>query len=155
MAGRFVIPIHSECGDLVAYAGRALERSEAKYKFPALFRKSLTLFNLHRAIKHGTKVVVVEGFFDCFKIHQAGFPCVVALMGSSLSNAQKQLLEHNFQQVALMLDGDKAGRLASSVIGARLINKLYVKVIQLPSDNQPDQLSTDQIRCFLCETDIP
>jgi hypothetical protein len=25
--------------------------------------------------------VIVEGFFDCLKVHQAGIPCVVALIG--------------------------------------------------------------------------
>src|ERR1035441_7631183 len=45
MQGRIVIPIHSEEGILVAYAGRVLAQSEPKYKFPPLFQKSLVLFN--------------------------------------------------------------------------------------------------------------
>jgi DNA primase len=69
MAGRIVIPIHDEDGILVAYAGRAVDRMEPKYRFPPRFRKSLVLFNLHRAAKAGKSVVVVEGFFDCFKVH--------------------------------------------------------------------------------------
>jgi len=40
--------------------------AEPKYRFPARFRKSLALFNLHRAVVAGKSVVVVEGFFDCF-----------------------------------------------------------------------------------------
>jgi len=48
--GRVVIPIHNEQGELVAYAGRALNCESPRYKLPANFKKSLELFNLHRAI---------------------------------------------------------------------------------------------------------
>lgn len=47
MQGRIVVPIHNEDEVLVAYAGRLLVQSEPKYKFRALFQKSLVLFNLH------------------------------------------------------------------------------------------------------------
>jgi DNA primase len=58
----------------------------AVYRFPAGFRKSLLLFNLHRVLATGVStVVVVEGFFDALAVHQAGYPAVVGLMGSSLS----------------------------------------------------------------------
>jgi DNA primase len=39
MSGRVVIPIHNERGELVAYAGRAIDGSEPKYKLPAGFHK--------------------------------------------------------------------------------------------------------------------
>jgi DNA primase len=71
MQNRIVIPIHNSKGELVAYAGRAIDGSEPRYKFPQGFRKSLELFNLHR-VKSELEVVVVEGFFDCMKVHQAG-----------------------------------------------------------------------------------
>ena len=90
MEGRIIIPIHNEDGVLVAYAGRGLGQTEPRYKFPARFRKSLVLFNLHRAVHHGKAVIVVEGFFDCFTVYQAGLPCVVALMGRSLSHRQER-----------------------------------------------------------------
>ncbi len=152
MEGRIVIPIHNEDGVLVAYAGRTLGKAEPKYRFPARFRKSLVLFNLHRAVLHGKSVVVVEGFFDCLKVHQAGLPCVVALMGCSLSKRQEELLPKHFRRVILLLDGDKAGRNAGASIGARLVSKLSVTLVEVPLGSQPDQLTTDQIRC-LCDPD--
>ena len=153
MEGRIVIPIHNEDGILVAYAGRTPGQGEPKYKFPARFRKSLVLFNLHRAIRHGKAVVVVEGFFGCVAVHQAGLPCVVALMGCSLSRRQEVLLQQNFREVTLMLDGDNAGRRAGTVIAARLVPKLSVRVVELPLGTQPDHLSVDQILC-LCNPDF-
>jgi hypothetical protein len=153
MEGRIVIPIHDQDGALVAYAARNPGPGEPRYKFPARFRKSLVLFNLHRAIRHGKAVVVVEGFFDCFKVHQAGLPCVVALMGCSLSHRQEELLQQHFREVTLMLDGDNAGRRASATIAARLVTKLAARLVEIPHGTQPDQLSLDQIRC-LCDPDF-
>ena len=49
MLGRVVIPIHNQKGELIAYAGRSIDGTEPKYKFPAGFVKSAALFNLHRA----------------------------------------------------------------------------------------------------------
>jgi DNA primase len=40
------------------------------------------------------------------KVHQAGYPFVVALMGSSLSGEQERLLMEYASMVLLMLDGD-------------------------------------------------
>jgi len=153
MQGRIIIPIRDEQGTLVAYVGRVVGIGEPKYKFPSGFRKSLVLFNLHRALRHGRTVVIVEGFFDCIKVHQAGFPCVVALMGSSLSQCQENLLGRHFREAILMLDGDRAGRRASETIAARLVTRLPVRVIATPPDFQPDQMSPDQIHC-LCDPDF-
>ena len=48
MHDRIVIPIQNSEGELVAYAGRSIDGTEPRYKFPAGFHKSLELFNLHR-----------------------------------------------------------------------------------------------------------
>lgn len=148
LAARVVIPIHDENGFLIAYAGRSIDNTEPKYRFPPRFRKSLALFNLHRAAPAGKSVVIVEGFFDCFKVHQAGLSCVVALMGCSLSLSQEKLLQGCFQEVVLLLDGDKAGRAASGAIAARLVSKLSTRLVEIPAGSQPDQLGEDQIRCL-------
>jgi hypothetical protein len=103
-------PIHNNRGELIAYAGRAINGEEPKYRLPAGFRKSLVLFNLHRALATGSRnVIVVEGFFDTLAVHQAGYPAVVGLMGSTLSRYQADLLATHFDRVVLMLDGDEAG----------------------------------------------
>src|SRR5262249_39755767 len=122
MTGRVVIPIHNDSGELVAYAGRSIDDSEPRYKLPAGFHKSLELYNLHRAVgESGSlgRVVLVEGFFGCIKVSQAGLPCV-AVMGSSLSTAQEDLLVKHFKTVCLMMDGDEAGRRATDELLLRL-----------------------------------
>jgi DNA primase len=151
MSGRIVIPIHNAEGELVAYSGRALDESaEPRYKLPPGFNKTLELFNLHRAAQCDSRgvVIVVEGFFDAMKVHQAGFPSVVALMGSSLSDVQADLLGA-FERVILMLDGDGAGREAAPKIAAQLALHCFALIVAVPDGSQPDQLSTESINAVL------
>jgi DNA primase len=145
MHDRIVIPIHNPKGELVAYAGRSIDGSEPRYKFPAGFHKSLELYNVHR-VREKVSVVLVEGFFDCMKVTQAGFPCV-ALMGSTLSDAQEKLIREHFAHVVVMLDGDEAGREASGGIVDRLRRAVFqVDVVALPDGRQPDQLSNEELQ---------
>ena len=150
LSGRVVIPIANARGQTVAYAGRALGNSPPKYKLPTGFRKAWELFNLHRAAATGSKtVIVVEGYFDCLRVHRAGLPWVVALMGSSLSAEQENALLAAFERVALLLDGDAAGRAASRAIATRLSRRCWVAEIQVPDGAQPDQLSLVAIQQLL------
>jgi DNA primase len=150
LAGRCVIPIRDEQGRLVAYAGRAVNGGDPKYRFPAGFRKSQVLFNLDHAIHTGGhQVIVVEGFFDALKVHQAGHPVVVALMGSSFSRRQSDLLLSHFASITLMLDGDEAGRHAAEYIVQLLKPKAPVHKVELPNRVQPDQLSSAEINVLV------
>jgi DNA primase len=148
MHDRIVIPIHNPKGELVAYAGRTIDGSEPRYKFPSGFHKSLELYNLHR-VRDEVSVVLVEGFFDCMKVSQAGFPCV-ALMGSTMSNAQEELIREHFAHVVVMLDGDEAGRGASEGIADRLRSVVYqADMVTLTDGVQPDHLLTDDLHRLL------
>jgi DNA primase len=147
MHGRVVIPIHNERGELVAYVGRSIDGSEPRYRLPAGFHKSLELFNLHRAVADSSpdrRVIVVEGFFDCMKVSQAGLSCL-ALMGSTLSETQEALLAKHFVGACLLLDGDQAGKAATDECLVRLGRRMYVRAAVLADDEQPDQLTTDEI----------
>lgn len=94
-------------------------------------------------------MILVEGYFDCMRVHQAGFPWVAALMGSCLSMEQERLLLANFETVVLMLDGDAAGRAASQTITARLSETCSVVIVRLPDGAQPDRMSDGAIRRLL------
>lgn len=155
MSGRVVIPINNERGELVAYAGRSIDTIEPKYKLPAGFQKSAVLFNLNHVLAHAREskskndvVIVVEGFFDCMKVFQAGFPNVVALMGASMSEMQETFV-CQFARVLLFLDGDDAGRTGAIAIAPRLVHRTFVKTVDLPDGKQPDQLSSDELKRIL------
>jgi DNA primase len=150
MQGRVVIPIHNDKGELVAYAGRSIDETDPKYKFPSGFHKSLELYNLHRAKMEDNKrrVVVVEGFFDCLAVTAAGFHSV-ALMGSSMSDEQEKLLATHFKAAWLMLDGDEAGRQGTGEILPRLVARMWTRLAVVPEGKQPDQLTADEIKSLL------
>ena len=144
---RIVFPIHDPEGQLVAYAGRSLDGGEPRYLFPPGFPKSQVVFNLHRALWESARwALVVEGFFDCLRVHQAGYHNVVALLGVSLSEMQEKLLLEHFPRLILMLDGDEAGQRASQQLVARLHGRVSLSMVKVPSGRQPDQLSNEEIR---------
>lgn len=150
LRGRIVIPIHNEHGELVAYSGRAIDETEPKYRLPAGFRKSHVLFNLHRAIHSGDRtLILVEGFFDTLKIHQAGHHNVAALMGSRLSSRQADLIGTYFDQVILMLDADGAGKAGTTAAATALSSIIVVQIVELASGTQPDQLAPEEMKQLL------
>jgi DNA primase len=155
MAGRIAIPIHNEEGGVVAYAGRwpgEPPGDTPKYKLPPGFRKSLELFNIDRAVKEpkDTPLVIVEGFFDCMKLHQHGCRRVVALMGSTMSAAQEELIRKHTDsksQVIVMLDEDEAGHAGREDIAVRLAKFVFVKVHTFEKpDAQPDNLTAEEVQ---------
>lgn len=146
MHGRLVIPIHNADGELTAYCGRSVDQTQPRYRLPSAFAKSEILFNMHRAAAGmENSVVVVEGFFDCMKVHQAGIRSVVGLMGSVLYEPQRQALLERFRHIILLLDGDPTGRKATIVIAQQLRPHCHVRVVLLPDGVQPDQLPAEDI----------
>ena len=145
MKGRIAIPIHDETGQLVAYAGRwadeELPDGTERYKLPKGFEKSLVLYNLHRAKQLGKRhLVLVEGYWSVFRLHQAGIP-VASLMGHSCSPEQAALIpDAGFRFVTLLLDGDEAGRNALPEVVDVLARQVYVRALELPEGEKPDSM---------------
>ena len=158
MAGRIAIPINNAEGKVVAYAGRWLGEPPGdtpKYKLPPGFRKSLELFNIDRASKESTDkpLVIVEGFFGAMKLWQCGVRRVVALMGSTLSVAQAELIRkhtNSHTQVLVMLDEDEAGRAGREALVQQLAPWLFVKLhVFERADQQPEHMDTEDIAGLL------
>jgi len=151
LAGRVVIPIHNEHGELLAYAGRSIDVSEPKYMLPAGFKKSLVLYNLSRVVARAGErvdtVVIVEGFFGCIAVELAGFPCV-GLIGSSLSEHQERLLREHFTGALLLFDGNEAGRSCTDDCLRRLGCGLWVTAVVLPEEKQPDHYTAGNLLNF-------
>ena len=153
MADRIAIPIHNAKGEVVAYAGRfpgEAPEGTPKYKLPQGFRKSLELFNIDRASKESGPLVIVEGFFGGMKLHQFGCRRVVALMGSTMSAAQEELIKRHTDrnsQVIVMLDEDEAGRAGREDIAVRLAKFVFVKVYTFDKEGQqPEGLSAEEVK---------
>jgi DNA primase len=91
---------------------------------------------------------VVECPWAVMRITQAGFPNVVALLGTTLSQTQTAWLA-SAGSVLLMLDGDPAGdRAASSVLNA-LRPHTHVLRHRLENEMEPEDLSDPALRSIL------
>lgn len=153
LRGMIAIPIHDEDGDLVAYAGRRLKPSEirefGKYKFPKGFKKERVLYNLNRAKAHASEhgLILVEGFFDVVKLHDAGIPNVVAAMGCELSDYQVKLLSAHTKEVIILFDGNEAGWSGAEAARQKLaVHVSVVRLACLPSDHEPETLPPRALR---------
>lgn len=152
MHNRIVFEIHNEQGELLAYAGRAIEDAdEPRYKFPPGFHKSLELYNLHRVIMESNRrrrVVLVEGFFPCLSVNAIGFPCV-ALMGHSMSKEQEELIVHYFDVACILLDSNDVGKQGSADCLLRLGRRMYAYAPLLPEGAQPDTMTPEALYAFI------
>jgi hypothetical protein len=151
LCGWVAIPIHNQHGKLVAYAGRwpgTPSGNMPKYKLPRGFHKSLELFNQHRAMQEDPTepLAVVEGFFGCMAVWEAGHRRVVALMGSMLSRAQEERLVKlagNEGQLVLLFDEDVAGKKGRIEACRRLSERVPVRIARMKDGQQPDSLEPE------------
>jgi DNA primase len=119
--GMVTVPVHSPDGMPIGIVGRSIEGKS--FKNSTNLPKSKTMFNVHRAKKIGDHAIVVESSFDAIRIHQAGFPNVVATLGGFLSKEQHHILNRYFNRITIMTDTDLAGR----ELGLSIANKLRMK----------------------------
>lgn len=119
------------------------------------------LWNYHRVYPRLTEtsdrnatIYVVEGFKACLWMLQAGYLNTVALMGSSISDRQQQLLHRLSANVVLCLDNDDAGRKAALRVGELLWRPMHgrVRVMQYPvqdNNTQPDDYPINSLRALV------
>jgi DNA primase len=115
------VPVHSPDGIPVGIVGRSIESK--KFKNSNDLPKNKTLFNIHRAKRIGGNVIIVESSFDAIRVHQSGFPNVVATLGGHISQDNINLLNRYFNRIIIMTDSDEAGRALGNAISSRLKNK--------------------------------
>jgi DNA primase len=142
------VRLHDLQGHPIGYAGRRLDPKQVKlygkWKLPPALPKSALFYNFHRVSSYTHKsLVIVEGPWAVMRLAQLNIPAV-ALLGIHLSTTQRDLLP-TLQRVILMLDGDCAGRRATTRIQNALESNTKVHTITLPLDHDPDDLTDDQL----------
>lgn len=115
---RIVIPVRNHQYKVVGLIGRAISADqEPRYLYNKGFKRADVLFNIQNA-KHHSDVIVVEGSVDAMKIHEAGFPNVVATLGAQVSEYQVKLLKRYFDTIIIFSDNDLAGNaMRDAIIG--------------------------------------
>jgi len=130
MQGRVVIPVKMSSGYYLGFTGRDIEGNDPRY-LNSKFEKNKTLFGWNVAKKYiyqKQSVYLVEGIFDVLAFFAQGIYNVVATLGTSLSDEQKNLLS-NTLDIIVLYDGDRAGQNAILKIAESIQN---VKKIEIP-----------------------
>ena len=144
---RIIFPIHDLEGNPVGFTGRIYEDSDqAKYinsKESTIFKKGQILFNYHRAlseIKKQKEIVIVEGNMDAIRLYSEGVKNVVALMGTSMTKEQINVIKNLKAKVILMLDNDNAGEIATFQNGNSLEKAgITPFIVRLSGEKDPDE----------------
>ena len=136
--GRLMFPIRDARGRVTGFGGRILGDGEPKYlnsPQTEIFDKSRSLFGIdqaHETVRQGHRVIVVEGYVDAIRAHQAGFHDVVASLGTAITPQQLQLCARLAWTVTLALDPDPAGQAAAARTALAALAALPRKQRQLP-----------------------
>ena len=143
---RLMFPIIDVRGNVIGFGGRIMKKDDNAAKYlnspeTLIFNKRKNLFGLNVAKK--TKhpyMILVEGYMDAIALHQYGFDCAVASLGTSLTEEHAVLLSRYTENVVLIYDGDEAGqRAAQRAIPMLEKAGLSIKVLQLKDAKDPDE----------------
>jgi len=143
---RLMFPIWNERGKVIGFGGRALlPDAQPKYLNSAespLYSKSHVLYAMHfarDAAQKAGRLVVVEGYFDCLSLQQAGIENVVASCGTALTQQQVGIMARYVPEVVMNYDPDAAGQNAMRrSIDLLLAKGLRVRILKLAGGLDPD-----------------
>ena len=141
---RVIFPVIDVRGGVIGFSGRILGDGEPKYlnsPDTAVFSKSRNLFalNLAKKTKAGM-LILVEGNIDVVALHQAGFDCAVASLGTALTAEQARLMARYTDKTVVAFDSDEAGKKAA-LRAIPLLEKtgMSVKVVNMGAYKDPDE----------------
>ena len=158
---RLMFPIIDIRGNVIGFGGRIMNNKDpnaAKYlnsPETTIFNKRKNLFGLNYAKKSKLGyLILVEGYMDAIALHQYGFDCAVASLGTSLTEEHAVLISRYVEQVVLIYDGDEAGQRATRR-AIPILEKagIRVKVLQMKDAKDPDEylkkFGADKFRLLL------
>jgi len=141
---RAMFPIMDINHRVIGFGGRVMGDGEPKYlnsPETALFDKSRNLYGLNLArTSRRPYMLICEGYMDVIALHQAGFDCAVASLGTAFTPGQAMLIKRYTGEVILTYDSDGAGQKAA--LRAIPILKqagLSVRVLNMRPYKDPDE----------------
>ena len=143
---RLMFPIIDVRGNVIGFGGRIMKNDKDAAKYlnspeTLIFNKRKNLFALNLAKKSKLGyLILVEGYMDAIALHQYGFDCAVASLGTALTEDGATLLSRYTDQVVLIYDGDAAGQNATQR-AIPILEKagLQVKVLKMRDAKDPDE----------------
>jgi DNA primase len=153
---RVMFPIRDTRGRVIGFGGRVLEQGDPKYlnsPETELFHKGRELYGLfeaRQATRQLKRLLVVEGYMDVVRLHQAGITYAVATLGTATTPEHLTRIFRVCSEVVFCFDGDRAGR---SAAWRALENALpqvregrEIRFLFLPEGHDPDSLVGEEGR---------
>jgi DNA primase len=147
---RLMFPIRDSRGRVLGFGGRVIDRGEPKYlnsPETPLFHKGRELYGLHEARQARNdfkRLMVVEGYMDVVRLHQAGITYAIATLGTATTQEHLNKIFRLTSELVFCFDGDGAGLKAA---WRALENALplardgrELKFMFLPLGHDPDTL---------------
>jgi DNA primase len=147
---RLMFPIRDSRGRVLAFGGRIIDQGEPKYlnsPETPLFHKGRELYGLYEARQARTdfkRLMIVEGYMDVVRLHQAGITYAVATLGTATTQEHLHKIFRITSELVFCFDGDRAGLQAA---WRALENALplahdgrELKFMFLPDGHDPDTL---------------
>ncbi len=147
---RLMFPIRDTRGRVIGFGGRVLGSGEPKYlnsPETALFHKGKELYGLYEtrlARRPLRRLLLVEGYMDVVRLHQAGVTDAVATLGTATTPDHLRRAFRLVSELVFCFDGDRAGRAAAwralqqALPEAREGREL--RFLFLPDGEDPDSL---------------
>ncbi len=147
---RIMFPIRDARGRVIAFGGRIIDAGEPKYlnsPETVLFHKGRELYGLYevrRARANLARLIVVEGYMDTVRLHQAGIDYAVATLGTATTAEHLKRLFRLSAAVVFAFDGDRAGRAAAWRALQQALPEARegreIRFLFLPQGHDPDTL---------------
>jgi DNA primase len=147
---RVMFPIRDARGRTIGFGGRVLDKGEPKYlnsPETELFHKGRELYGLYEARQASrtlTRILVVEGYMDVVRLHQAGITYAVATLGTATTPEHLSRVFRICSELTFCFDGDRAGRAAAWRALENSLSQVregrQIRFLFLPEGHDPDSL---------------
>lgn len=153
---RVMFPIRDARGRTIGFGGRVLDKGEPKYlnsPETELFHKGRELYGLYEARQASrtlTRILVVEGYMDVVRLHQAGITYAVATLGTATTPDHLSRIFRICSELIFCFDGDRAGRAAAWRALENSLSQVregrQIRFLFLPDGHDPDSLVGEEGR---------
>ena len=112
---RLMFPIRDARGRILGFGGRVIDQGEPKYlnsPETPLFHKGRELYGLYEARQARAdfkRLLIVEGYMDVVRLHQAGITYAVATLGTATTQEHLNKVFRLTSELIFCFDGDRAG----------------------------------------------
>jgi DNA primase len=147
---RVMFPIRDARGRSIGFGGRVLDKGEPKYlnsPETELFHKGRELYGLYEARQASrtlSRLLIVEGYMDVVRLHQAGITYAVATLGTATTPEHLSRVFRICNELIFCFDGDRAGRAAAWRALENSLSQVregrQIRFLFLPDGHDPDSL---------------